>query len=238
MRELVKPVQLLLCLCLVAFATLGFAQVRQINQRTVYGSGGFPYKITQPGSYILEGNLIVPAGSTDGIDISADNVTLDMNGFTISAACSPNVHTCSSGIGINSGNDNTKVTNGSVVGFSVGLQLSGSGVLLDKVSAKFNTTGVEIYGDGTVRNCSASWNSFFGMNLSYSVVEGNTFSNNGANGLVAFHSTVIANMFHGNQFGDMRGLRSVVGSNNFNDDPSVDSSNTSQNNNNCNGTTC
>jgi hypothetical protein len=174
MQGLVKPVQLLLCVCLVGFATLGFAQVRQINQRTVYGSGGFPYKITQPGSYILEGNLTVPA-NTDGIDVSADNVTLDMNGFTISTTtCIANVSTCSGlGTGISSLNDNTKVTNGSVVGFGWGLSLNGAGVFIERVSAKSNQVGILVT-NGTLKNCSASRNNI-GMQADFSVVEGNTF---------------------------------------------------------------
>jgi hypothetical protein len=54
-----------------------------INQSTVMAAGGFPYKITHPGSYKLSGNLVVPA-DVDGIDILTDNVTIDLNGFTIS----------------------------------------------------------------------------------------------------------------------------------------------------------
>src|SRR5271156_6144744 len=54
-----------------------------INQSTVMAAGGFPYKITQPGSYKLSGNLVVPA-NTDGIDINVSNVTIDLNGFKIS----------------------------------------------------------------------------------------------------------------------------------------------------------
>ena len=52
-----------------------------INQSTVMAAGGFPYKITQSGSYKLSGNLAV-SGSF-GIVISAPNVTIDLNGFTI-----------------------------------------------------------------------------------------------------------------------------------------------------------
>src|SRR6266850_592227 len=43
---------------------------------------GFPISITQPGSYRLSGNLTVPA-ATNGIEISASNVTIDLNGFSI-----------------------------------------------------------------------------------------------------------------------------------------------------------
>ncbi len=53
-----------------------------INQSTVMAAGGFPYTISQSGSYKLSGNLQVPIGS-NGIIIAKSNVTLDLNGFTI-----------------------------------------------------------------------------------------------------------------------------------------------------------
>ncbi len=48
---------------------------------------GFPIQICQRGSYRLSGNLTVP-GTADGIDISAANVTLDLNGFMIAGPIS------------------------------------------------------------------------------------------------------------------------------------------------------
>jgi hypothetical protein len=53
-----------------------------INQSTVTAAGGFPYTISQPGSYKLSGNLVV-ASLANGIQITASNVTLDLNGFSI-----------------------------------------------------------------------------------------------------------------------------------------------------------
>ena len=41
------------------------------------------FKITQPGSYYLASNLVGAAGK-DGIEIAASNVTIDLNGFTLS----------------------------------------------------------------------------------------------------------------------------------------------------------
>jgi hypothetical protein len=62
-----------------------------INQSTVMAAGGFPYKITQPGSYKLSSNLVMNTtlpGNYQGVDtalvISSSNVVLDLNGFTIS----------------------------------------------------------------------------------------------------------------------------------------------------------
>jgi len=44
-------------------------------------AAGFPVTISEVGSYRLTGNLSI--GSTDAIEITADNVTLDLNGFLI-----------------------------------------------------------------------------------------------------------------------------------------------------------
>jgi hypothetical protein len=65
-------------------ARSGFAIDGQIliNQSTVMASGGFPYRITQPGSYKLSGNLTAPLG-VSAIKFDASNVTLDLNGFNI-----------------------------------------------------------------------------------------------------------------------------------------------------------
>jgi hypothetical protein len=65
-----------------AFAVDG---VVLINQSTVIAAGGFPYSISQPGSYKLSGNLAVPA-NISGILITVSNVTLDLNGFGIVSA--------------------------------------------------------------------------------------------------------------------------------------------------------
>jgi hypothetical protein len=43
---------------------------------------GFPIIISQSGSYRLDSNLILPT-STNAIEISASNVTIDLNGFSI-----------------------------------------------------------------------------------------------------------------------------------------------------------
>src|SRR5215472_5508177 len=79
-----------IALCFVSIALTSLcvnAQPIQINQATIAASGnrstgGFPFTITQPGSYILTGNIVVSLGG--GIEIASDNVTIDLNGFTIS----------------------------------------------------------------------------------------------------------------------------------------------------------
>jgi hypothetical protein len=192
----------------------------------------------------------VPA-NTDGIDITADNVTLDLNGFSITGpvTCTGTVgrplpiSSCSGagvGNGVFSSNDSIKLTNGSVVGFAVGIFLSGAGNLVEAVSAKFNISyGMNLL-TGTVRNCSAIKNRGAGLVASDAVIEGSVFVGNGKSGVTAGSSTLIGNMFSQNVVG-LAAQSDVYGSNAFYlnvTDISDGGSNTSQNNNNCSGGTC
>src|SRR5437870_9702881 len=71
-----------------AFAVDG---VVLINQSTVMAAGGFPYIITQPGSYKLSGNLTMNTTLLGNyfavwdiaIAIASSNVIFDLNGFSI-----------------------------------------------------------------------------------------------------------------------------------------------------------
>ena len=96
----------------------------EINQASVEAAGGFPFTITEPGSYVLTGNLSVPA-DTNGIVIDTDEITLDLNGFSISgpATCTPSSCDSGSTLGIAPQNfltdaTGTTVRNGVVRGFS------------------------------------------------------------------------------------------------------------------------
>src|SRR5215469_7030816 len=97
-----------------------------IDQAIVMARGGFPYTITQPGSYKLTSNLTMPTGSTntDCIDIAADDVLLDLNGFAILGAPSCNGVTSVQSNGVT--HKNITVKNGSVSGFGTGIYLLGS----------------------------------------------------------------------------------------------------------------
>lgn len=85
-----------------------------VEPRTAIPAGTSTYTISTPGSYVLTGNLTVAAG--DGITITADNVTLDLGGYTIaSTAASPN------GIGVHlaGGRTNVAIANGHIRGTRV-----------------------------------------------------------------------------------------------------------------------
>jgi len=102
---------------------------------TVGDTAGFPVSINTPGYYVLTSNLTLPNSNTTAIQINANNVTIDLNGFAI---LGPNVcatdgfsvaQPCTlpsggglSGAGIDAGSAvpfavlNTRVINGTIDG--------------------------------------------------------------------------------------------------------------------------
>jgi hypothetical protein len=79
-----------------------------INQSTVMAAGGFPYVIAAPGSYKLSGNLVSLVNQM-AIQITANNVVLDLNGFNVQ--CTANRQsTCIGGTAVH----NIAIRNGTV----------------------------------------------------------------------------------------------------------------------------
>src|SRR3954468_9545984 len=74
----------------------------------------YHFIITQPGSYYLSANLAVT--KTNGIQINAEGVTLDLNGFQISR-----VSPAGYGIEISDTSPRTTVRNGTIKGFLLGI---------------------------------------------------------------------------------------------------------------------
>jgi hypothetical protein len=68
---------LLFSLASFAFAVDGIRRISQTSTTV------FPIVISAPGSYRLASNLRVASTRVDAIDITANNVTLDLNGFSI-----------------------------------------------------------------------------------------------------------------------------------------------------------
>jgi len=71
-----------------ALAVDGVVEINQAKASaggvTVGDAAGLPVTISEPGSYRLTGNLTIPDISTEGIVITVEGVTLDLNGFAIS----------------------------------------------------------------------------------------------------------------------------------------------------------
>lgn len=120
-------------------ATVGVITIDQAKAEaggvTPGDAPGFPVTISQPGSYRLMGNLNLTDASVHAIHITADNVTLDLNGFTVQGpvTCtgySPSALTCTaaSNTGVLADNGRAATVHGGYVrGFQFGVYLSGPG---------------------------------------------------------------------------------------------------------------
>lgn len=120
-----------------ADATVLIDQAKALAGNVTAGdAAGFPITISRPGSYKLMGPLTVPAG-VHGIEITSSDVTVDLNGFTVSgplncAGSHPNV-SCGATVvaagvaALNSSHERVTVRNGGVRGFSHCVNLGGSG---------------------------------------------------------------------------------------------------------------
>lgn len=188
---------ILLFSSLVAFAPPAAAvdgvvlihQATSVNGLPGCPHAGFPILICRSGSYRLAGNLNVAAVNTDAIDITADNVTLDLNGFTISgpSVCNGPPVQCTNvgtGKGILSQFRGTTVRNGTARGFGTGVLL-GSAAVADSVRAEsnsdVNSAGISV-GDGLVIHCTANLNAGSGI-FGGTVTSFNSATANGAFGI-------------------------------------------------------
>ena len=152
----------------------------EINQASVIAAGGFPFSISQPGSYVLTSDLVVASAGTTGIQFNtASGVTLDLNGFTIRGplTCAhsqieyydASQLTCS-GSGAGSGisaSDASRIRNGQVRGFgSYGILAGGSlssHVVVEDVIVEQNALGGIYLNNGTVRRVNVARNGGDGM---------------------------------------------------------------------------
>ena len=146
----------------VFFLASGLASVAQavdgtflISQNLVNASGGFPYTITQPGSYRLTSNLSLPDENTVAIRIGADNVTLDFNGFSIigPVSCAGTPPICSPANGRGAGVDpgakrNITVMNGTIRGTSFGVGVIDSNELVRGMGDNGTVRGMKILSVG------------------------------------------------------------------------------------------
>ena len=165
----------------------------QIEPRTAITN--VPYTISQPGSYYLATNL--NSGAT-GIVIGTNGVTLDLMGFTLSGDRSGLGH----GIHLNAPGDapirDLVVRNGSIRGFSYGIQAKNSRNSRFEELAVFSNLyyGIKLDGVGgacdgnAIVRCALRGNGFAAIHLDGSggqcngnLVSGCSFQGNGDHGL-------------------------------------------------------
>lgn len=87
-----------------------FKSLNEIQPRTAVAGGGAT-TISQPGSYYLTGNITVSSGN--GITVTANHVSLDLNGFTVTSTANPPSGT---GILLSGALTNISICNGFIFG--------------------------------------------------------------------------------------------------------------------------
>lgn len=186
-----------LALALAAPCAFAVDGVVLVNQSTVMASGGFPYTISQPGSYKLSGNLVTSDPNKDVIVIAADHVSLDLGGFSILGPtdCSGGLSPCNnSGTGSGIRTDRTRfnitVMNGTIQGMGrFGISLSGDSHRVESMHVRSNgfigiyipnsaDIGASIAQDNTVQR-----NGSDGIIVLVGLVNHNTVSTNGGSGI-------------------------------------------------------
>src|SRR5262245_42328119 len=141
---------------------------------TLGDAPGFPVTISQSGSYRLSGNLMLANADTTAIQVTADSVTLDLNGFSIigPAICVPGpATTCAAagkGIGVQVGGTEmqnprgVRILNGSIRGMGLGIQMMGDGSFVERINTDSNSGG-GMRVTGTVIQSAATHNGSFGI---------------------------------------------------------------------------
>jgi parallel beta-helix repeat protein len=182
--------------------------VIEINQARVTAGGvtpgdtpGFPVTLSEPGSYRLTGNLVMPDTNTTGIEITASHITIDLNGFGIlgPVICSGRPINCSAtgsgrGISSSSGTSNIEVINGIVRGMGGhGIDLiTSNNAHVERVRITSNGSGGILAGDGsTVTGNTANFNRGNGIFTLSSTVTGNTASFNGLTGILISRNSIL-----------------------------------------------
>lgn len=196
-----------------------------INQATVNAAGGFPYVISQSGSYKLSGNLTVPDANTTAIIAAADNVAIDLNGFSIigPVVCSggPPVTSCSptvagaAAIGMSSLFNGTSISNGTIRGMGeFGIGLSGTGNRIVNVQAYSNaSSGIVVTGrlSAIVTSSSSNNNGGDGFDVQGTVI-GNIAIGNKGNGIqINARSTISDNVTTQNGGNGITGEGTILG---------------------------
>jgi hypothetical protein len=134
---------------------------------------GYPIRISRSGSYKLGSNLVVTGGQHGIVVTAPQNVTIDLNGFTMDGRES-------AGTGIHSRAHNLAVKNGSIVSFRNWAIVAGLVTTVDGLRVFANSGGgIDVGGYSRVSNSSFVQNAGIGLKVgSWSAVQDNLVADN------------------------------------------------------------
>jgi len=175
--------------------------VTLIDHAKVLERGGYPYRIKEAGSYRLSGNLVV-SGGANAINIAVGNVTLDLNGFTISGPGSSAISGGATPITA------VSIRNGTISGLSSGVNLGNcTGCSVQQMIIENGPNGINVGPGAMVRS-----------NLITGLTRGFVLGN----GIVAgVYSTIVGNTVTASTFGIQAASNSTVSGNTVSNSYSV-----------------
>ena len=107
-----------------------------------------PAVVSTQGVHCLKGNLATSSSSGAAIEITVNNVTIDLNGWKVGGQ---GAGSATEATGIYSTANNVTIRNGIVKGFRVGVWLTGRGAKIEDMLLDLNTyTGIWAGGDGAL----------------------------------------------------------------------------------------
>ena len=197
-----------------------------------------PFTITQPGSYVLTTNLGPAAEDTDGITITVDNATIDLNGFALIGA-GKSTGASGSGITAPSTVKGIVIRNGTIrdwcrhaVGAyyfensqfeglrcldngGVAIYVGENNLVRSNECRSNGQTGILTGHGSRITDNTCSENGDYGIGASGSCyVSGNTCLNNANRGIIASsNSIIVANTCQTNSDGIMAGNHCVISNN-------------------------
>lgn len=123
----------------------------EIEPRTLIAQTDLPLTISQSGSYYLAADLSFPTTDANAINVTAANVTIDLNGYSLNG---PGQSAGTSGWGIYATGQNVTVKNGTVRSFSQGgIRVNYRSRVEDVTVLATGTYGIQAVGDSVISNC-------------------------------------------------------------------------------------
>lgn len=172
-----------------------------------------PFDINSSGPYHLTANL---SSTGNGINLNADDVTIDFKGFTITG---PGTQSSFDGISSNMAfRRNIEIRNGTIVNFADGIDAKiNYGRVINMRAHDNGYDGILLKGSNNhVLNCSSYSNSGHGIVTGTgSLISGNIANNNAGVGIYGYDYSTIKNniAFYNGQTGILPGNNSLVDGN-------------------------
>ena len=165
--------------------------VTATDRVTIHGpTATLPLTIDEPGSYVLTGNLTGAPGQ-HGILITSENVSLDLNGFSITGVAGS-----LNGIHASGTQSNLRVHNGTLRSWTNGMStaLIEQCVIENVTSVENSSSGILVGSGSIVKCCNGSDNGSQGLMVgNHSVVSGCVFNFNGVTGVQCSPNVLIEN---------------------------------------------